>query len=121
MPIIVLDPVSGSTVTIAVPPAPCASAFRSRTVAEIRCFETKGTILPEMALAQRFYFDLTNGSTILRDEEGVPASSLDQAIQEARFVLDEMRRSEELSEQQDGWTLIIRDADGNELATLPVV
>ncbi len=39
----------------------------------------------------RFYFDLQNGSSSLRDHEGVEARDLDEAINEARSVIAEMR------------------------------
>jgi hypothetical protein len=35
----------------------------------------------------RFYFDLSNGDDIIRDDEGVDASSPDEAIDEARAAL----------------------------------
>ena len=71
-------------------------------------------------MSSRFYFDLTNGLETIRDHQGVEARDLDQAIEEARVVINEMRDSGELSEDEEGWILIIKDAEGDTLMTLPV-
>lgn len=49
------------------------------------------------------------------------AHDLDQAIEEARVVIEEMRGSGELSEDEEGWALVIKDAARETLTTLPVV
>lgn len=66
-------------------------------------------------MAQRFYFDLTDGTSTIRDAEGAQADSLDEAITDAQAVLDEARNTK-IGE----WILIIRDAAGETLMTLPV-
>jgi hypothetical protein len=78
-------------------------------------------MFPHATLPSRFYFDLTNGQSNIRDAESVRLTDLAEAIREARSVLEEMRRSDELSEDEEGWFLIIRDAAGEALMTLPVV
>lgn len=72
-------------------------------------------------MSQRFYFDLTNGRSTIRDEKGIRISNLDEAAKCARTVIEEMRDSGEQSEDEEGWVLIIRDAAGEALMTLPVV
>ncbi|GEP09617.1 DUF6894 family protein [Methylobacterium gnaphalii] len=63
----------------------------------------------------RYYFDLDDGQTIIRDEDGVIADNFAQAVEQARRAVEEMRASGELPETTDGWFLIIRDEDGDEL------
>lgn len=70
---------------------------------------------------QRFFFDLTNGPSSIRDEAGIWAADLDTAVKEARIVIEEMRDNEELTEAEEGWLLVIRDAEGEAVMTLPVV
>lgn len=69
---------------------------------------------------QKFYFDLTNGEDLIRDDEGVDASGPDEAIEEARAVLSEMRKGDGATMPGDGWQLIIRDEDGATVKTLPL-
>ena len=72
-------------------------------------------------MSHRFYFDLTNGLQTIRDDEGVLAHDLEHAIDEARVVIEEMRDSGELSEDEEGWVLVIKDAAREPLMSLPVV
>ncbi|HEX8416799.1 MAG TPA: hypothetical protein VF641_04265 [Methylobacterium sp.] len=72
-------------------------------------------------MTQRFYFDLTDGESTLRDDEGVLAPDLDEAIAAARAVLAEMRDSGDLADGEDDWLLVIRDEGCRTLTQLPVV
>lgn len=63
--------------------------------------------------AQRFFFDLSDGRTVLLDTEGVLAASLNEAIVEALEALREMRSNAQLDELDDNWKLSIRDENGN--------
>lgn len=78
-------------------------------------------ILGTAHLAQRFHLDLTDGQTTILDEDGVLAPNLDAAIRQAEQVLAEMYHLKELSSIDLAWTLVIRDAAGNEVTSLPVV
>lgn len=71
-------------------------------------------------MLQRIFFDLQNGSSFLRDTEGVEARDIDQALVEARAVIEEMRGSKDLASADD-WHLVIRDESGATLRTLPVI
>lgn len=71
-------------------------------------------------MSQRFHFDLTNGETFIRDDEGVDASGPDEAIEEARAALDCLRGNEEAPALGDGWQLIIRDESGTTLRAIPL-
>ena len=68
----------------------------------------------------RFYFDLTNGQELIRDDEGVDASGPDEAKKEAQAALDELRSGQQVDMPGVGWQLIIRDGDGVTLETLPL-
>jgi hypothetical protein len=68
----------------------------------------------EGCVAQRFYFDLTDGLTAIRDDEGVEADDLADALKEAEAALQEMSASGELTDLEEGWRLVIRTgADAN--------
>ena len=71
-------------------------------------------------VAKRFYFDLTNGQTTLRDETGVEATSLNEALEQARAAIDEMRDNGELDGLGRGWQLIIRDERGAVVQREPI-
>ena len=63
-------------------------------------------------MAEHFHFDLTDGATIILDEEGVEASDLDHALAQALVAIKEMRESGELAELGDGWQMVVRDTSG---------
>ncbi|MFE1599639.1 DUF6894 family protein [Methylobacterium sp. ID0610] len=71
-------------------------------------------------VAQRFYFDLTDGFTTIRDEEGVEAEDLADALEQAEAALDEMGVAGELAGLEEGWRLVIRMDTETVLATIPV-
>jgi hypothetical protein len=75
----------------------------------------------EVRLAERFFFDLTDGQSTIPDEGGVLAADVDEAIAQAEAVLGEMRADDELSDDDGAWAMIIRDAAGHLLMTLPIV
>jgi hypothetical protein len=61
---------------------------------------------------QWFFFDLVCGNEVIRDDEGVEARDLDQALAEARSVIAEM--ADEVIEDGSGqpWAMIVRDETG---------
>jgi hypothetical protein len=69
----------------------------------------------------RYYFNLTNGDTMLRDEEGVEASSIQEAIVSALEAVEELcaQDASELAEWQ-GWRLEIVDASGRAVHSIPL-
>ena len=71
-------------------------------------------------MGRRFYFDLTNGQDLIRDDEGVVATNLGEAVKEAQAALDDMRGRHPGDFPGTGWELIIRDEDGATLKTLPL-
>ena len=74
----------------------------------------------EACLISRFYFDLTNGTDTLRDDDGVEANGLDDAIRQTRTVLDEIRDDKTVSILDGGWQLLIRDESGATVMSLAV-
>jgi hypothetical protein len=72
----------------------------------------------EGKLPARYHFDLENGPAIIRDERGVVADNLNQAVEQAILGSNELRASGELEASLAEWTLVIRDEDGTELKRL---
>lgn len=72
-------------------------------------------------MAQRFYFDITNGSVTIRDEKGVDAKDIHHAAVEAQVALEEMRDNMEPSSTREGWQMTIRGEAGLTLKTLPIL
>ena len=68
----------------------------------------------------RFYFDVTNGQTTIRDTEGIEAADLDEATAQTQAVIEELRRSGELNGFHEGWRLIIREMHGSIHRNLPI-
>ena len=71
-------------------------------------------------MCQRYFYDLTNGDDHMRDTEGVVASGPDEAIEEARAAMADMRSNEESPVPAEGWQLVIRDESGMTLRSLPL-
>ena len=67
-----------------------------------------------------FHFDLVNGSDVLRDEDGVNADSPEQAVAQAQAVIAEMSESGELIGDERSWTMVVRDAAGTTVRSLPI-
>lgn len=72
-------------------------------------------------MRHRFYFDLKNGSSFIRDHDGVEANGLEQAMVECQAVIQDFLESGDLSDDEAGWSLIVRDAAGEALATMLLV
>ncbi|GJD99919.1 DUF6894 family protein [Methylobacterium isbiliense] len=71
-------------------------------------------------MPQRFYFDLTDGLTTIRDDDGVEADDLRMALQHAEEAIEEMRQNGELAQFSGHWWLIVRSKDGTVLATVEI-
>ncbi|GJD99923.1 hypothetical protein GMJLKIPL_1841 [Methylobacterium isbiliense] len=69
---------------------------------------------------QRYYFDLTDGLTTIRDDRGVEVYGLNMAVLYAREAVEEMRQSGELVQFGDDWQFLVRTGDGTVLATVDV-
>ena len=71
-------------------------------------------------MLKRFFFDLVRHDTILPDETGVEVVSLSDALEQAIRALAELCDGGEVTEFDDGWTLLIRNEAGTALETLSV-
>ncbi|MEE7502786.1 DUF6894 family protein [Methylobacterium sp. C33D] len=69
---------------------------------------------------RRLYFDIEHGREIIKDEIGIEATSLDQALDDARSVIRDM--VQELADEgyADDWVLVVRDTRGISIARLPI-
>ena len=67
----------------------------------------------------RCFFHLLNGSSAIRDDEGVDVLDLDQAREDARAVIDDVRRDE--AEIYRGWTLTVTDSSARPLFSVPLI
>jgi hypothetical protein len=66
-------------------------------------------------------FNLTNGETMIRDEEGIEASSIQAAVIPAMEAVEELRAQDPSnSEEWQGWWLEIVDASGQAVQTIPL-
>lgn len=71
-------------------------------------------------MPERFYFDLFDGETEIRDEEGVGAADLDEALSAAREIIAEMAAELAEADPDGSWTLIVRDGSGVAVGRLSI-
>jgi hypothetical protein len=76
---------------------------------------------PSRSAPTRYYFNLTNGDSMIRDEEGITASSLQAAVVSAMEAVEELRAQDPSnSDEWQGWRLEIVDASGKALQSIPL-
>ncbi len=76
---------------------------------------------PDPSALLRYYFNLTDGETVIRDEEGVEASSLQAAVISAIEAVEELRAQDlSHSDEWQGWRLEIVDAAGRAVQSIPL-
>ncbi len=69
----------------------------------------------------RYYFNLTNGLALIRDEEGVEVSDIRVAMIYAMQVVEELRAEDPSnSDAWQGWRLEIVDASGQKVQSIPL-
>src|ERR671921_217581 len=69
----------------------------------------------------RYYFNLTNGDVMIRDEEGIAASSLRAAVVSAMEAVEELRAQDPSnSDEWQGWRLEIVDTSGRAVQAIPL-
>lgn len=71
-------------------------------------------------MLRRFYFDVGNDQEAIRDEEGVQAEDLKQALADAYDVISEMADDLGAADLNNSWTLIVRDETGLMVAHVPI-
>jgi hypothetical protein len=74
-----------------------------------------------LSVAARYYFNLTNGETMIRDEEGIEAFSIQAAVVSAMEAVEELRAQDPSnSDEWQGWRLEIVDASGQAVQAIPL-
>jgi hypothetical protein len=74
-----------------------------------------------ISVSARYYFNLTNGETMIRDEEGIVASCIQAAVVSALEAVEELRAQDPSnSDEWQGWWLEIVDASGQAVQTIPL-
>jgi hypothetical protein len=74
-----------------------------------------------LSVSARYCFNLTNGQTMIRDEEGIEASSIQAAVMSAMEAVEELRAQDPSnSDEWQGWWLEIVDASGQAVQTIPL-
>ncbi len=69
----------------------------------------------------RYYFNLTDGATMIRDEEGILACSLQAAVVSAMEAVEELRAQDPShADEWRGWRLEIVDASRQAVQTIPL-
>jgi tRNA A37 N6-isopentenylltransferase MiaA len=69
----------------------------------------------------RYYFHLTNGDAVIRDEEGTEVSSMQSALISAMEMIEELRAEDPFAaEEWLGWRLEIVDVFGRTVHTMPL-
>lgn len=68
----------------------------------------------------RFYFDVADGQTTIRDDEGVEAEDLERALADARSTISEMADELGATDIGSSWTLVVRDETGLPVAHVPI-
>src|ERR671912_478245 len=75
---------------------------------------------PGISARARYYFNLTDGETMIRDEEGIEVSSIQAAMISALEAAEELRAQDPSnSDEWQGWRLEIVDASGQAVQTIP--
>jgi hypothetical protein len=69
----------------------------------------------------RCYFNLVDGSEVIRDRTGIEVSDPEQARAEALDVIREQRQADPVAAQEwSGWTLTVVDSSGRLLFSTPL-
>jgi hypothetical protein len=66
----------------------------------------------------RFYFNLTDGEEVIRDEESILVSDVQAALEPAMEVIREIRAEDLLAAECQGWRLEIVDEAGRVIESL---
>jgi hypothetical protein len=95
-------------------------AVKGHTEADpaIRCSDMSA---PSRSASARYFFNLTDGEIMIRDEEGIEASSIQAAVVSALEAVEELRAQDPSnSDEWKGWRLEIVAASGQAIQTIPL-
>ena len=77
------------------------------------------SLMIDVSGAGRYYFHLTNGEAVIRDEEGTEVSSMHTALISAMEMVEELRAEDpSAADEWQGWRLEIVDASGRTVHTM---
>jgi hypothetical protein len=69
----------------------------------------------------RYYFNLTDGEIMIRDEEGIETASIQAAVLSAMEAVEELRAQDpSYSDEWQGWRLEIVDTSGRAVQMIPL-
>jgi len=72
-------------------------------------------------MPSRYYFNLTNGDEVIRDEDGIEVPDVRTALVYAFEAIEELKALDlSSSEEWHGWRLDIIDGSGNLIHSLPL-
>jgi uncharacterized protein DUF6894 len=78
-------------------------------------------IITNLANGGRYYFNLTNGEVVIRDEEGTEVPSIESALISAMEMIEELRAEDPFSaDEWQGWRLEIMDSSGRMVHSMPL-
>jgi hypothetical protein len=76
---------------------------------------------PSRSGLTRYYFNLTDGEIMIRDEEGIETASLQAAVMSALEAVEELRAQDPShSDEWQRWRLEIVDASGRAVQMIPL-
>jgi hypothetical protein len=74
-----------------------------------------------LVMLVRYYFNLTDGDEMIRDEDGLELSDVQAAVASALKAIAELRAEDPSSSQEwQGWRLEIVDESGHILKSVPL-
>ncbi len=77
--------------------------------------------ITNLANGGRYYFNLTNGEVVIRDEEGTEVLSMESALISAMEMIEELRAEDPFSaDEWQGWRLEIIDSSGRMVQSMPL-
>ena len=79
------------------------------------------SLMVDVGGAGRYYFHLTNGEALIRDEEGTEVSSMQSALISAMEMIEELRAEDpSAADEWLGWWLEVVDASGRMVHHMPL-
>ena len=79
------------------------------------------SLMIDVGGAGRYYFHLTNGEAVIRDDEGIEAFSIQSALVSAMEMMEELRAEDpSAAGKWQGWRLEIVASSGQTIHTMPL-
>ena len=73
-------------------------------------------------MSSRYYFNLTDGDQIIRDQDGLTLADIDAAITYAIKAIEELRTEGSVcSDEWQGWRMEILNCFGDVVSVIPLV